>query len=109
MNIFNAPLKVFFRPPRSGIAAGPKGQPPADSPIVKLGRPLFWFLGVSTILAIWLVGAGTCVLILRIPGDIEITGQGLAIKTQTGGLALIGLGLVFYLAVGALLMNRLKD
>lgn len=65
-----------------------------------------FFLGVSTVLAIALVIAGIRLVFVGGPGDIEISGLGIEVKTQTGGIALIAIGLIFYLAIGKMVMGR---
>jgi hypothetical protein len=99
MNILTAPLKLLFPPISMGLAPGASA----------FGRSMVEaYFRIATLLTFIMLGFGIYLLIAGTPGDLEIAGKELSIKTKTAGLALTVLGLLFYLVIGKLIMDREK-
>src|SRR4051812_19338543 len=94
MNIVTAPLALVV----STFSPFVRGFRPPSAPM--------YFLAVSTLLAIAVVGFGLKLAFAGSAGDINIRAMGFEISTQAGGIALTALGLLFYLAIGKMIMGK---
>ena len=109
MNIFTAPLAYLAKQvPDKGRPRPPMGDVVEfqvdTGPKVGAGC----FVPFAILLTFLLALAGVYMLFTGTPGDIVIEGGGIKLTTKTGGLALIGLALIFYLAFGKLIMDLKK-
>lgn len=111
MNILTAPVQLMAEAFQisSGLIEGSSGATTPGSSAALLGVWFRFFLQMATSLTFILALAGVYLLVVGTPGDIEIGGKSLTIKTGTAGLGLVVLALLFYLAIGKMIMNRMKD
>ena len=63
------------------------------------------FIWMAMFLALIVVAFGAYLTTTGGAGDIELSGLGLHLRTRAGGIALIALGLAFYLRIGKLLKD----
>jgi hypothetical protein len=112
MNIFTAPLKMTlhaFSDYDLDVEEARKNVTPGKEPLVLAPRMLAAFLASATVLTLGVVMVGLYHTFGGGSGNLEISAFGIELKTQETGTALIALGLVFYLAIGRLIMARFDD
>jgi hypothetical protein len=108
MNIFTAPAEYLLervsqkeRRGRPRLPEGHLGLQPGPEP----GQVKGYFLMVTTLLAIAMVGVGLYLALAGGSGDTQVSGAGITIKTREAGLGLVALGAIFWLAAGAMIMK----
>lgn len=106
MNVLTAPIVTLLESALPSIMAGFQAAPrPAPR---SAGDYFGRFFNVATVIAVGMIIAGICLLVVGTQGGVELAGKGLTLKTNTAGIALVALGLVFYLIIGAMLVRRMR-
>ena len=109
MNVLTAPLLITlhaFSDYDLDVVEARKRAGPARTPIELAPRFLAGILAMGTVLALGVVIVGLYHTIVGGSGDLEISAFGIELKTQAAGIALTALGLIFYLAIGKLVLSR---
>ena len=100
MNIVTAPIAFLLAPLGSNFNLARKaGEPSRASD----NDP---YLRGGILICLLVIVAGFYFLFSGAKGDVVLSGQGYELKTGTAGIALVVLGLLFYLGMGWIIEKR---
>jgi hypothetical protein len=107
MNVFTAPVRALFPPPRT---TGVSGELlPADEADDPFGGAVRAFLRVSLISCALILAAGALFVVAPSSGTRVLAVLGMDLSSGTFGVLLMALALVFYLFIGRTIVAAVKE